>query len=35
LIATDELAYLEIALTTALDDLRRPGVRTRRRVSLG
>lgn len=35
LIATDELAYLEIALTTALDDLRRPGVRTKRRVSLG
>ena len=35
LIATDELAYLEIALTTALDDLRRPGARTRRRVSLG
>jgi AcrR family transcriptional regulator len=35
LIATDRLCYLEIALADALDDLRRPGQRTRRRISLG
>jgi AcrR family transcriptional regulator len=35
LIATNELGYLEIALATALDDLRRPGQRPRRKVSLG
>jgi AcrR family transcriptional regulator len=34
LIATDQLCYLEIALTEALDGLRRPGQRTRRRISV-
>jgi AcrR family transcriptional regulator len=35
LIATNRLCYLEIALADALDDLRRPGTRTKRRVSVG
>lgn len=35
LIATDQIGYLDIALTEAIEDLRRPGTRAKRRVSLG
>ncbi|HEY4017724.1 MAG TPA: TetR/AcrR family transcriptional regulator [Pseudonocardiaceae bacterium] len=34
LIATDQLSYLEIGLTDALDGLRRPGPRPKRRISV-
>lgn len=35
LIATDRLCYLDVALADALDDLRRPGQRPKRKLTLG